>query len=56
MDDILDVEHRMKCWIRDFGHEKQPRFIADLKILLHELERLREELESRDNTAWEKSE
>ena len=56
MDDIRDIEQRMNCWIRDFGHEKQPNFISDLKILLHELERLRSEIESRDNTAWEKSE
>ena len=56
MDDITDIEQRMKCWIRDFGHEKQPQFIFDLKRILHELERLRSEIENLKNTELEKSE
>lgn len=43
-EDIIDIEQRLHCWIRDFvGSEKPPQFISDLKIILHENHRLREE-------------
>lgn len=25
---------RLTAWIRDFGHQKQPQFIADLTVVL----------------------
>lgn len=33
--DVLDVVGRLRAWIRDFGDEKQPVFIADLKTVLN---------------------
>ena len=33
-DEIDDVVIRLRAWIRDYGHEKQPVFIADLKTVL----------------------
>jgi hypothetical protein len=32
--EVLDVVGRLRAWIRDYGHEKQPVFIADLKMVL----------------------
>jgi len=31
---VYDVVSRLRSWIRDYGHEKQPVFIADLKTVL----------------------
>ena len=31
---VYDVVGRLRAWIRDFGDEKQPVFIADLKTVL----------------------
>jgi hypothetical protein len=31
---VCDVVIRLRSWIRDYGHEKQPVFIADLKTVL----------------------
>ena len=34
MSDIVDTINRMEAWVRNYGHEKQPAFIADLKVLI----------------------
>lgn len=32
--DVAESVQRLKAWIRDYGHEKQPEFISDLKTVL----------------------
>lgn len=32
--DVIDVVGRLRAWIRDYGDEKQPAFVADLKTVL----------------------
>lgn len=34
MSDIVDTINRLKAWVRNYGHEKRPAFIADLKTLI----------------------
>jgi hypothetical protein len=34
-EEITDVVGRLRAWIRDYGHEKQPVFIADLTTVLN---------------------
>lgn len=34
MSDIVDTISRLEAWVRNYGHEKQPAFIADLKVLI----------------------
>ena len=34
MSDIVDAINRLEAWVRNYGHEKQPAFIADLKTLI----------------------
>ena len=34
MSDIVDTINRVEAWVRNYGHEKQPAFIADLKTLI----------------------
>lgn len=34
MSDIVDRINRLEAWVRNYGHEKQPAFIADLKTLI----------------------
>ena len=34
MSDIVDTINRLEAWVRNYGHEKQPAFIADLKVLI----------------------
>ena len=34
MSDIVDTINRLEAWIRNYGHEKQPAFIADIKTLI----------------------
>ena len=34
MSDIVDTINRLEAWVRNYGHEKQPAFIADLKTLI----------------------
>jgi len=31
---LLTCAGRLRAWVRDFGHDKQPEFIADLKAVL----------------------
>lgn len=31
---VAESVGRLEAWIRDYGHEKQPEFIADLKTVL----------------------
>jgi len=40
-----DARERLVAWIRDYGQEKQPVFLADLKVLVAECERLQAENE-----------
>jgi hypothetical protein len=39
MTDVTEVAQRLECWIRDYRHEKQPAFIADLEAVLNSLKR-----------------
>jgi len=32
--DLVDEINRLEAWIRNYGHEKQPAFIADLRTLI----------------------
>ena len=34
MSDLVDEINRLEAWVRNYGHEKQPAFIADLKTLI----------------------
>ena len=34
MSDLVDEINRLEAWIRNYGHEKQPEFIADLRALI----------------------
>lgn len=34
MSDIVDTINRLEAWVRNYGHEKQPAFIADLQTLI----------------------
>ena len=34
MSDIVDTINRLEAWVRNYGHEKQPAFIADLKTVI----------------------
>ena len=34
MSDIVDAINRLEAWVRNYGHEKQPAFIADVKTLI----------------------
>ena len=34
MSDIVDTINRLEAWVRNYGHEKQPAFIADIKTLI----------------------
>ena len=37
-EDLYEAISRLKAWIRDYGHEKQPVFIHDLETLIAALE------------------
>ncbi len=34
MSDIVDTINRLEAWVRNYGHQKQPAFIADLNTLI----------------------
>ncbi len=34
MSDIVDTIDRLEAWVRNYEHEKQPEFIADLNTLI----------------------
>lgn len=34
MSDLVDEINRLEAWVRNYGHEKQPEFIADLKTMI----------------------
>ena len=34
MSDIVDTINRVEAWVRNYGHEKQPAFIADLQAII----------------------
>lgn len=34
MSDLVDTINRLEAWARNYGHEKQPAFIADLRVLI----------------------
>ena len=34
MSDLVDEINRLEAWVRNYGHEKQPAFIADLRVLI----------------------
>ena len=34
MSDIVDTVNRLEAWVRNYGHEKQPAFIADLQAII----------------------
>ena len=34
MSDIVDTINRLEAWVRNYGHEKQPAFIADLRTMI----------------------
>ncbi len=34
---MSEAENRLRAWLRDFGHEKTPAFVADLESVLTEL-------------------
>ena len=34
MSDIVDTINRLEAWVRNYGHEKQPAFIADLRAII----------------------
>ena len=34
MSDVVDTINRLEAWLRNYGHEKQPAFIADLRVLI----------------------
>lgn len=34
MSDIVDAINRLEAWVRNYGHEKQPVFIADLRAII----------------------
>lgn len=36
----IEAADRLRVWIRDYGHEKQPAFIEDLTAVLDENDRL----------------
>ena len=35
MSDLVDEINRLEAWVRNYGHEKQPEFIADLRTLIN---------------------
>ena len=35
MRDLVDEINRLEAWVRNYGHEKQPEFIADLRTLIN---------------------
>ena len=37
-DEVYEAISRLKAWIRDYGHEKQPEFICDLETVIGALE------------------
>ncbi len=41
----MNASQRLRCWIRDFGHEKQPEFIRDLTEVLDLLDQQQKFLE-----------
>ena len=34
MSDLVDEINRLEAWVRNYGHEKRPEFIADLRTLI----------------------
>ena len=34
MSNIVDTINRLEAWVRNYGHEKQPAFIADLQAII----------------------
>ena len=34
MSDLVDEINRLEAWVRNYGHQKQPEFIADLKAVI----------------------
>ena len=34
MSDLVDEINRLEAWVRNYGHEKQPAFIADLRAII----------------------
>ena len=34
MSDIVDTINRLEAWVRNYRHEKQPAFIADLQAII----------------------
>ena len=34
MSDIVDTINRLEAWVRNYGHEKQPAFVADLRAII----------------------
>ena len=34
MSDLVDEINRLEAWVRNYGHQKQPEFIADLKTVI----------------------
>lgn len=34
MSDLVDEINRLEAWVRNYGHEKRPEFIADLKTVI----------------------
>ena len=34
MSELSETINRLEAWVRNYGHEKQPAFIADLKVLI----------------------
>ena len=35
MSDLVDEINRLEAWVRNYGHQKQPEFIADLQTLIN---------------------
>ena len=35
MSDLVDEINRLEAWVRNYGHEKRPEFIADLRTLIN---------------------
>lgn len=35
MSDLVDEINRLEAWVRNYGHQKQPEFIADLRTLIN---------------------
>ena len=34
MSDSVDEINRLEAWVRNYGHQRQPEFIADLKTVI----------------------